>query len=801
MRQLTGPEMPRMAPGRLRVAIVTSIHLDFDGRIWRHARSLVEAGCQVTLICPWAVPDGQVRDGVELRSFPRVGRRFLVPLLVPLRVGRQLLPILRQVDLIHFHDLDLLPWMALLSLVRPVVYDVHENYPDEMLGKDWIPRLLRKPLYHIVRIVEGALARMVRNCVLVVPSQAPRFSSPPLRVTHMRNYATRELLAAARDDYLSRNDVVVFTGKHYEDNGSLLLLEIAARSRARGLDLTFLMANQFSSSIFRQRLLAEIARRNLGDRIIMRPYTAAHRIMDLLNEATVGISPDLRVPTRERALPTKLFEYMAAGLPVVTSDLPNRMEIIAGSNAGLLARPEDPDTFVEALARLTADRGHARRLGLNGRRAFLERYCWESQVPSLLQFYDAIVRHDGIPAQDHDEERRRPGSDVVLLAANVDSGAPARLAQHLTERGLPCTIVSEYSAQAYRALMSGGPGGRLRARLGSLLIYPLRVVLRALRARPRSVIVTTNPFILPMVLVATRPLHRARVVGLLYDLIPDALQVTHGVDPRNPGYRIAAWGNRFWIRHADGVVFLGERMAEYTRETYGSPRRCAIIGVGADPREFEPAALGDPAPCSDLERWCEGHVVASYVGNLGLSHDWDTLAAAIPRAVERSELRCVVCASGPGAEALRRAWRNLPPDRVRFEPPLPDRAWARLLVRSAISLVTVREQAVRIPIGFPSKMFSAMAAGSAIVAVGPPGSDPVRTVSRYRCGVSVMPGDVEGLAQALVGLASGPEELATCRHHARRAAVEDFDLRELARRWHQLLDEVSASGKISSVSA
>jgi lipopolysaccharide/colanic/teichoic acid biosynthesis glycosyltransferase/glycosyltransferase involved in cell wall biosynthesis len=381
-------------------------------------------------------------------------------------------------------------------------------------------------------------------------------------------------------------------------------------------------------------------------------------------------------------------------------------------------------------------------------------------------------------------------NDTVLLVSNVDSGPPHRLVQHLSERGLPSGIVAEYSAEAYRTLMAGGPGGRRRARLGSMLIYPVRVFVRVLRTRPRCVIATTNPFILPIVLVATRPLHRARVVGLLYDLIPDALQVTHGVDPRNPGYRLAAWGNRYWIRHADGVVFLGERMAEYTQETYGSPRRWEIIGVGADPREFEPEALGDPSPCSDLERWCQGRVVASYVGNLGLSHDWETLAEAVPRALERSELCCVVCASGPGAEALRRAWRNLPPDRVRFEPPLPDREWARLLVRSAISLVTVREKAVQIPIGFPSKMFSAMAAGSAIMAVGPPGSDPARTVSRYGCGVSVMPGDVEGLAQALVGLASDPQRLAIFRGNARRAALEDFDLRELAHRWHQLLDEL-----------
>lgn len=380
----------------MRIAIVTSIHLDFDGRIWRHARSLVEAGCQVQLICPWQVTNGHVKDGVELRPFRRVTRRSLVPFLVPLRVWQQLGPVLRHVDLVHFHDLDLLPWMALLSRVRPVIYDVHENYPDEMLGKDWLPRRSRKPLYHIVRLAEGGLARIVRNCVLVVPAQSARFSSRRLRVIHIRNYATRELLTTVRDDYLSRTDLVAYIGKHYEDNGSLLLLEIAARCKASGPNVRFLVADQFSSESFRRRFIGEIERRNLSDRFIIRRYVPAHEIMTLLNDATIAISPSLRVPAQEKAIPTKLFEYMAAGLPIVTSDLSNRIPIVDGSKAGLLAKPEQPETFVDALARLTADRKYAQQLGLNGRRAFLEHYCWESQIPSLLQFYKEIVGRAGV---------------------------------------------------------------------------------------------------------------------------------------------------------------------------------------------------------------------------------------------------------------------------------------------------------------------------------------------------------------------------------------------------------------------
>jgi glycosyltransferase involved in cell wall biosynthesis len=263
-----------------------------------------------------------------------------------------------------------------------------------MLIRTWIPRPLRRPLYHVVRLTEAALSSVVRNCVLVAPSQDPRFASRRLRVIHIRNYATSKLLAGVRDDYLSRKNVVVFTGANHDHNGSMLLLDIAARCRERGLDLTFLVTNRFVSERFRREFMEKAERLGLGDRLVVRPTVVAHEIMTLLNEGTVAISPNLRVRTQEMGIHTKLFEYMAAGLPIVASDLAHQVELIGGARAGLLARPEDPDSFVAALARLVGDRAHARELGLNGQRTFLERYCWESQVPSLLQFYGAILGTD-----------------------------------------------------------------------------------------------------------------------------------------------------------------------------------------------------------------------------------------------------------------------------------------------------------------------------------------------------------------------------------------------------------------------
>src|SRR4029077_6713065 len=136
-------------------------------RIWKHAKSLIAMGHTVHLICPWEVPEGN-REDVNFHTFKRVIKRPLRPFLIPGRVLRKLCPLLGQIDLAHFHDIDILPWMALVSLIKPVVYDVHENYPEEMLVRNYIPNFLRKPMYHLVRWGQFVLSLFIRNIIFVV---------------------------------------------------------------------------------------------------------------------------------------------------------------------------------------------------------------------------------------------------------------------------------------------------------------------------------------------------------------------------------------------------------------------------------------------------------------------------------------------------------------------------------------------------------------------------------------------------------------------------------------------------------
>ena len=371
--------------------VVTSIHDDFDKRIWRHAVSMAETGYTVHLVCPWVVTEESEKvEGIFFHPFERVTKRRQRPYLVPIRLWKKIQPLINKVDIIHFHDIDILPWMAMISLFKPVVYDVHENYADEMLVRDWIPGFLRLPLYWAVNTGQYICSRMIRNIVLVTEAQKKDFNSPRINSIIVHNYASLKLIDDAANDYLTRDQAIIFPGSQYMSNGTMFLLDIAQMTKKEIPDIKFLISDAFESERFRERFIRELKSRKLEDMFEIMPMVPSSEIIKLLNRATISINPVLRVRKQLRAINTKLFEFMAAGIPFISSDLPYPTELVRDTGAGLLAQPESAASFAKQIYRLAQDRQFALFLGKNGQRAFNDRYSWESQMPVLKHFYESI---------------------------------------------------------------------------------------------------------------------------------------------------------------------------------------------------------------------------------------------------------------------------------------------------------------------------------------------------------------------------------------------------------------------------
>lgn len=364
-----------------------------------------------------------------------------------------------------------------------------------------------------------------------------------------------------------------------------------------------------------------------------------------------------------------------------------------------------------------------------------------------------------------------------------------RLVKCLRATGAEARVFEGMGPAQWRYLMSSGRAGRLRARADALLRFPMEVLRKSVFGAGEIWVPTTNPFILPWLMVMTQPLHGRMVVPLIYDLYPDAFEAADMDGQLGPLAPLAAEMNRQLFARADGVVFIGQRMADHVARKYGEPKRWTVIETGAEASEFSPAKLGDMAPETALEDFCQKHTTLSYVGAMGSMHDVEAFKKGLPQIVDaHPKVGIVIAASGIGAETLRATVSH---PRIRFVSPLPDRAWARLLAMTDISLVSLKDQARHT--SCPSKAYSALAAGCALVAVAPDDSDLADLVTSSRAGVLVEPGDGQGLVAEVRRLLKTPRTLASMKRRAREVVATRYDMSRLAVRWEKFLSECRAA--------
>jgi len=297
------------------------------------------------------------------------------------------------------------------------------------------------------------------------------------------------------------------------------------------------------------------------------------------------------------------------------------------------------------------------------------------------------------------------------------------------------------------------------------------------RATPVLRIVTTNPFFAPT-LVQWAAKGSGKSINLLYDLYPDAL-VHAGVLRENSWLvRRSAAITRAALRECDVTVFLGERLRRHAESRYGAARRAVVIPVGADGRPFQNRP---PGPIGRSQEVC-----LLYSGLMGRMHDVETICQALRDGVPAG-LKIRFHASGVGYADLRGS--DIPGGRCEWGGPLQPLEWQQAMLQAHVSLVTIAPGAEDVVM--PSKTYSALVAGQAILAICPQQSDLADLVRQHDCGWVVAPGDVAGLQAVLTSIAGNSAEVLRKRLNAYTAGHEKYDMTVIAKIWDGLLRSLS----------
>ncbi len=366
-----------------RVRHLTSVHPIGDNRIfYREAKGLADAGYDVALVVgrpPHEPVAGVPVIGVGLprhrvdRATRTVWRVF--------RAARR-----ERAQIYHLHDPELL-WAGLLLKLcgHRVVYDVHEDVPKQIMNKFWIPWWAKRVLSVGTALLERVAAAAFDGIVAATPSIAARF--PAGKTVVVQNFPR---LAAARDrpdaaDFDQRPHAFAYTGGLARVQG---LREIVATAALLPEDLgDAVVAGWFDDDELEREVWASEG----WQRIRYLGRVTPTEVLEAIGSARCGLVIDHPISNYLESYSTKMFEYMACGVPVVCSDFPFWQRIVADADCGVTVDPMDPQAVAKAVEALCRDPEEARRLGANGRRAILERFNWENEFAKLDDLYRRLV--------------------------------------------------------------------------------------------------------------------------------------------------------------------------------------------------------------------------------------------------------------------------------------------------------------------------------------------------------------------------------------------------------------------------
>jgi glycosyltransferase involved in cell wall biosynthesis len=376
----------------MRIAMLLHKSVEFDSRVRREAKALAEAGYEVVVLELAEIPGGEENlDGFLRRSCAPPGwvRRRLPsavyrPLMLLWFVGGL---VRARPQIVHAHDAAmLLPGIvgARLTAAR-LVYDSHElatSVPYRERVWAWFVSAVERTVVPrcaaVITVSDGIAARLrCRYRLRVTP-------------TVVRNVSALEADGAGglrRRLGLERHaPLVLHQGAPAPERGCEALVDAAAR--LDGVHLVFLGDPEPG---YGEELSARIRERGVSDRVWMVPSLPLAELLAHTAEADVGVSLLQDSCENHRlALPNKLFEYVAAGVPVITSALPESQRLVEGYGIGWCVRPDDTEALVAALRRALDRRGDPRMQASLARAAAELR--WPREKARLTELY---ARLDG----------------------------------------------------------------------------------------------------------------------------------------------------------------------------------------------------------------------------------------------------------------------------------------------------------------------------------------------------------------------------------------------------------------------
>lgn len=280
-------------------------------------------------------------------------------------------------DIYHFHDPELLPYgLKLKKQGKKVIFDSHEDVSGQILDKEWIPYLFRKIISVCYKQYETYCVRQFDAVVTATPHIAELFESRCNKVIVINNYPKLDDIKFHDTPFNQRDRSVCYAGGISEIRGEKIMVGAMA-----GIDGELLLAGPYDESSRVEYQQSNV--KYLGK-------ISRSEVNELFGRSRGGIVLYQPAENHFASQPIKMFEYMAAGLPVIASDFPHWQNIVKKTECGICVDPTNVDAVREACIKILSDPESAQQMGRNGYKNVMQGYNWKVEEKKLLKLYEEL---------------------------------------------------------------------------------------------------------------------------------------------------------------------------------------------------------------------------------------------------------------------------------------------------------------------------------------------------------------------------------------------------------------------------
>ena len=172
------------------------------------------------------------------------------------------------------------------------------------------------------------------------------------------------------------------------------MLHVARELRLKGYNFKWCILGASTKIIEWAKNEMKEGRFNVSENFDFVEEVSPAEVENYLLSSKIGVNHHPAEPRFLVAIPVKVFEYMACGLPVISSDLPLLRKFLVNKNCVIFVKPNDVEEFANAIKYLLDNPAVAKKMGSKGKKLIKEKYNWEKEGEKLLLLYRRILKEN-----------------------------------------------------------------------------------------------------------------------------------------------------------------------------------------------------------------------------------------------------------------------------------------------------------------------------------------------------------------------------------------------------------------------